>query len=160
MTTNPLTTLMQHKQWIDAAFYDVAGSVAVASKPELQREVLYWLSHIHIVDRIFFAHLTGKTHAFTSTVSDDIPELDELRGRSTALNDALIELASSMSNQASQEVVEFVFTDGMHGTMTRQEMLLHLSTHGLYHLSVTGTHLIKAGVAMPPVLLTTMLHRH
>jgi uncharacterized damage-inducible protein DinB len=160
VTTNPLTTLMQHKQWIDAAFYDLAGSLEVANRPELQREVLYWLSHIHIVDQIFFAHLTGKTHAFTSTVSDAIPELDELRGRSAALNGALIELAASMSSQAAQEVVEFVFTDGMLGAMSRQQMLVHLSTHGLYHLSVTGTHLIKAGVAMPPVLLTTMLHRH
>jgi len=155
---NDLAQLMRHKRWVDAAYLDLSTSATLAGKPELQRELLYWLNHIHIVDQIFHCHLMGKEHGFSSTVSDEIPDANDLRERMLDLDDSLIALNEQFPPHAAAGSISFQFTDGAEGKMTRSQMLLHLSTHGLYHIAVSGAHLAKQGIAIPPMLLTTMLH--
>lgn len=155
---NDLAELMRHKRWIDAAYLELAASAPLAGRPELQRELLYWLNHIHIVDQIFHCHLIGKAHGFSSTVSNEIPDANVLRERMLDLDDSLIALSEQLPPHAAAGSISFQFTDGADGRMTRSQMLLHLSTHGLYHIAVSGAHLAKQGIAIPPMLLTTMLH--
>lgn len=158
MTTNHLAELMRHKRWIDGAYLSLASSMELVSKPKLQRELLYWLNHIHIVDQIFYCHLTGKPHRYVSTVSEVIPQLRDLHEAMINLDEALITLAEGQTSNLSSELISFDFTDGDSGQMSRGQMLLHLSTHGLYHIAVTGAHLKQRGIAIPPMLLTTLLH--
>ena len=153
-----LAELMRHKRWVDAAYLELAASAILIGKPELQRELLYWLNHIHIVDQIFHCHLIGKAHGFSSTVSDEIPDANDLSERMLDLDDSLIALSEQLPPHAAKGSISFQFTDGADGRMTRSQMFLHLSTHGLYHIAVSGTHLARQGIAIPPMLLTTMLH--
>ncbi|HDS1321634.1 TPA: hypothetical protein UMV35_000283 [Stenotrophomonas maltophilia] len=154
---NDLVELMRHKRWIDGSYLELATSATLEGKPELQRELLYWLNHIHIVDQIFYCHLIGKAHGFSSTVSDEVPEANDLRECMLDLDESLIALSEQLNSHAAAASISFRFTDGADGRMTRSQMLLHLSTHGLYHLAVSGAHLTKKGIAIPPMLLTTML---
>ncbi|EPL4527131.1 hypothetical protein QCK34_004566, partial [Enterobacter asburiae] len=57
------------------------------------------------------------------------------------------------------ERIEFIFTDGTKGDMTRAEILLHLLTHSQNHLSFIASLLAGAGLPPPPMLLTTLLTR-
>jgi len=152
-----LVTLMELKKYQEIAFYDLLLSPACHSLPEIVRTGSYWLYHIHIVDKIFRAHLCGESHGFTSTVSDDIPELQQLRQEAIDSNDWLIAYAGSLTADVASESVQFTFTDGAPGDMTREEILLHLLTHASYHLSACSPSLEKNQLSVPPVLLTTML---
>jgi uncharacterized damage-inducible protein DinB len=52
----------------------------------------------------------------------------------------------------------FQFTDGDAGLMTREEMLLHIITHGAYHRGNVGQVLKSISVAPPRDLYTKFLH--
>jgi len=141
----------------EMAFYDLLLSPECDAVPEVVLTGSYWLNHIHIVDKIFRAHLRGESHGFTSTVSDDIPELQLLRQEAAESNDWLITYAGSLNAATASERIQFTFTDGKPGDMTREEILLHLLTHASYHLSTCCPSLKKNGLLTPPMLLTTML---
>ena len=49
--------------------------------------------------------------------------------------------------------------DGDKGQMSRDEMLLHLVTHGGYHRGAIGRILVQCGITPPRDTLTTFLHR-
>ncbi|WP_392431296.1 DinB family protein [Yersinia sp. HM-2024] len=152
-----LATMMEMKKNQEIAFYDLLLSPECQSFPEVVLAGSYWLNHIHIVDKIFRAHLCGETHDYQSTVSDDIPDLHVLRQEAIDSNDWLISYASSLGANTGIKRVQFIFTDGAYGDMTREEILLHLLTHALYHLSTFSPSMEKNALPVPPVLLTTML---
>jgi uncharacterized damage-inducible protein DinB len=57
------------------------------------------------------------------------------------------------------ETVEFTFTDGDAGRMTREEMLMHVLMHGGYHRGNVGQVLKSISVAPPRDLYTKFLHQ-
>lgn len=154
-----LVQLMSHKKWMDMGMYELLQSPAYASKPEAMRQALYWLNHIHIVDQIFQCHLLGTPHHFASTESNIFPPLPQLRSAAEALDDWLIQYAQDLDHTAAAEEINFVFTDGDKGRMTRIQMLMHLASHGLYHLGVTTHELSRQGLPTPPLLFSTYLSR-
>ena len=56
------------------------------------------------------------------------------------------------------QTVAFTFTDGDRGAMTREEILLHVITHGGYHRGNVGQLLKAIGMAPPRELYTRFLH--
>lgn len=56
------------------------------------------------------------------------------------------------------ETIAFTFTDGDAGRMSREEMLLHVITHGGYHLGNVGQVLKSISVAPPRDSYTKYLH--
>lgn len=73
------------------------------------------------------------------------------------LDEWLIDYAEQLDDEAAAERIDFVFTDGDQGCMSRAEMLMHLVTHSLCHISVTGDMFSREGLPISPVLLTTQI---
>ncbi|WP_141619434.1 DinB family protein [Myxococcus sp. AB036A] len=155
--TSTLVQLMVHKKWMDMGLYEALQSPVYADKPDAVEHALYWLNHIHIVDQIFKSHMLGEPHGFTSTESSSFPPLPQLRRAAEALDEWLIRYARDLDDTAAAEEIDFVFTDGDKGRMSRTQMLMHLASHGLYHLGVTTHELSRQGLPTPPLLLTTYL---
>jgi len=57
------------------------------------------------------------------------------------------------------ETVNFTFTDGEHGRMSREEMLAHVITHGGYHRGEVGRILSQLSIARPRDIFTGYLHK-
>lgn len=155
--TAQLAQLMAHKKWMDMGLYEALRSPAYSGKPDALQQALYWLNHIYIVDQIFRSHMLGKLHGFTSTESGSFPSMAELHGKAEALDDWFIQYAQELDKATAHQAIDFVFTDGGKGRMTRAQMLMHLASHGLYHISVTTHELSRQGLPTPPLLLTTCL---
>jgi uncharacterized damage-inducible protein DinB len=118
------------------------------------------LNHIHVVDSIFQAHLRGQAHGFSATNTDATPALAELHFK-VAQTDAWFEAyAAALTAQQAAESLAFQFTDGDAGLMTREEMLLHIITHGAYHRGNVGQVLKSISVPPPRDLYTKFLHVH
>ncbi len=155
---NTLETLFAQKSWANNELFGVLAAIpAGQNEPELHAAIRM-LNHIHVVDRIFQAHLLGQPHGYSATNTEATPALGELEFN-VAETDAWFEhYAAAISAEQMQQRIEFQFTDGDAGTMTREEILAHVITHGSYHRGNVGQMLKAISVAPPRDLYTKFLH--
>jgi uncharacterized damage-inducible protein DinB len=67
---NTLSPLFRYKAWTDAELMTLPSQPVEAlneAGQALHRQALRLMNHIHVVDRIFIAHLTGQAHTYTAT---------------------------------------------------------------------------------------------
>src|SRR5664280_2378080 len=91
------------------------------------------LSHSYIVDRIFAAHMRRKAHAYASANSSEMPTLEGLSADIRNSDREYIDYVSALDRDQLAERIDFAFTDGAPGRMSREEMLMHVITHGIGH---------------------------
>ena len=158
MSKKILSLLFAQKSWANRELFDAVGGVTQADNEAAQHTAIRTLNHIHVVDRIFRAHLLGQKHSYTATNTTETPELGELH-LAVAETDLWFEdYVSKVDDAAMADSLHFQFTDGDRGTMTREEMLFHVLTHGAYHRGNVGQVLKGLSVAPPRDLLTKFLH--
>ncbi|WP_246694377.1 DinB family protein [Mesorhizobium sp. M2E.F.Ca.ET.209.01.1.1] len=116
------------------------------------------MNHIHVVSRIFAAHLKGVAHGYASDNTPDTPEPRALRAALAEIDRWYLDYLETISKQALAELIAFTFTDGDKGCMTRQEMLTHVVLHGGYHRGEVGRML--TGIAVSPPWDTYAVHLH
>ena len=116
------------------------------------------LSHSHVVDCIFLAHLRGTAHAFTSANMAEPPPLDDLAADIRETDQEFVEYVWGLDRSRLNDRVDFTFTDGALGRMSREEMLLHVITHGVGHRGQVSAVMLLNGVAPTKDGFTTYLH--
>jgi uncharacterized damage-inducible protein DinB len=155
MSVSMLQSLFGQKAWANAELFDVLATVTADAE---LHTAIRTLNHIYVVDRIFRAHLLGEPHGYDGTNTKATPTLAELRAAVLETDAWYQQYTSSLTDVALAEPVRFSFTDGDMGTMSREEMLMHVITHGGYHRGNVGQVLKNIGVAPPRDLLTKFLH--
>jgi uncharacterized damage-inducible protein DinB len=155
---NTLQSLFAQKSWANNELFNLLATVSVEAHAAQIHTATRLLNHIYVVDRIFRAILLGEPHGYTATNTEATPALDELHF-SVAETDAwFAHYVSQVSSAQRGENIAFRFTDGDAGTMTREEILLHVITHGAYHRGNVGQVLKSISVAPPRDLYTKFLH--
>ncbi|KQR68760.1 damage-inducible protein DinB [Rhizobium sp. Leaf384] len=96
------------------------------------------LHHAHLVDTIFAAHLQRRTHDFRGSWQLVPPSLDELSQSMRDIDTWYIAYITGVTDADLDERIDFTFTDGQKGRMSREEMLAHVITHGGYHRGEVG----------------------
>jgi len=155
MGTSLLQSLFRQKAAINEEFFAVLETVAADDRVAAIRV----LNHIHVVDRIFAAHLRGEPHGYAATNTPETPTLDALRAAVLETDCWFVEQAGALTPAQLAETVAFTFTDGQRGRMSCEEMLAHVITHGSYHRGEVGQMLKRLSVAPPRDLFTAYLHR-
>lgn len=153
----PYRLLMRYKRW---ATNDLNRRLAanMARLDEADRILVRRvLDHIQAVDEIFCLILEGRTPEHEAPRSAELPRFETLmrRGRKTA--ERYVALADSLAPERRDERIDFRFTSGAPGRMTRGEILLHVAMHGTYHRGNVAVLLQKAGVEPPPDRMTDFL---
>ena len=157
MTTATLRSLFAYKAWADSELLDTLSTLPAANADALHA-CIRTLNHIHVVDRIFRAHLSGEPRPFDATNTKATPTLEQL-GRDVRATDAwYLDHVAHASERDLSQVLDFTFTDGDRGRMSREEMLMHIVTHGTYHRGGVGRILAQANVQPPRDIFTTYLH--
>ncbi|MBP6902565.1 MAG: DinB family protein [Burkholderiaceae bacterium] len=158
MSNKSLQSLFAQKSWANNELFNALAAIDAAQHPAAVHTAMRTLNHIHVVDRIFRAHLIGEPHGYTATNTEATPELGELQF-AAAETDAWFEAYVAGVGQAElDQVIAFGFTDGDAGAMSREEMLLHVITHGAYHRGNVGQVMKSLSIAPPRDLLTKFLH--
>ncbi len=155
---NTLQSLFAQKSWANNELFNVLASVNSAEHASEVHAAVRTLNHIYVVDNIFQAHLTGEPHGYTATNTEATPELGELQFCVAETDAWFKRYAASVTSAELGERISFRFTDGDAGTMSREEMLLHVITHGAYHRGNVGQVLKSISVAPPRDLYTKFLH--
>lgn len=117
------------------------------------------LSHSYVVDQIFAAHLQKKAHAYSSPNLSEMPPLADLSEQITVSDRWYVGYVSALTYDQLTERIEFEFTDCAPGCMTREEMLMHVITHGVGHRGQVSAVMLLNSVPAASDGFTTYLHR-
>lgn len=134
------------------------ADVTLAEHEAARHTAIRTLNHIYVVDRIFRSHLLGEKHTYTATNTPQTPELGELHIAVLQADSWFESYVATVSEEALAEKLPSQFTDGDSGTMTREEMLFHVLTHGACHRGNVGQVLKGISVVPPRNLFTRFLH--
>ncbi|MDE2430485.1 MAG: damage-inducible protein DinB [Burkholderiales bacterium] len=151
-------SMFAQKAWANKALFNALGELSPGEHAEPLHTMIRTLNHIYVVDRIFQAHLLGQSHGYQSTNTSETPELAALQFDVAELDAWYMQYASGVSASELSESLAFRFTDGDEGSMSREEMLVHVVMHGAYHRGNVGQVLKSISVAPPRDLYTKFLH--
>ena len=116
------------------------------------------LSHSYVVDRIFAAHMRRKAHAYTSANLSEMPTLEDLSADIRKSDREYVDYVSALDRDQLAERIDFAFTDGAPGRMSREEMLMHVITHGVGHRGQVSAVMLLNSVPPAKDGFTTYLH--
>jgi uncharacterized damage-inducible protein DinB/putative sterol carrier protein len=157
---NQTSTLEQLFKYKAQANGEVLAAMRLFDDASPARDIaIRILSHTHIVDRIFAANLTGAEHGYTSANRSDAPTLEELSGAIRTSDQWYIDYVSRLDSAQLAERIDFTFTDGEPGRMSREEMLMHVITHGGAHQGQVGWIMMENSINPPTVGFTSYLHK-
>lgn len=158
MSVLTLQSLFGYKAWANAELFALLGRLPPEHAEPLHT-CIRTLNHIHVVDRLFQAHLSGKPRPYDATNTKDTPSLGQLQDDVQATDAWYLGYVAGLTATALPEVLDFTFTDGDRGRMSREEILLHVITHGGYHRGNVGQVLKSISIAPPRDLYTKFLHQ-
>jgi uncharacterized damage-inducible protein DinB/putative sterol carrier protein len=117
------------------------------------------LNHTYAVDRIFAANLRRAEHGYTSPNPSQAPSLEELSAAIKTSDQWYIDYVSRLDEAQLAERIDFTFTDGLPGRMSREEMLMHVTVHGEYHRGQISLIMMQNSITPPADGFTSYLHK-
>jgi uncharacterized damage-inducible protein DinB len=153
-----LQHLFRYKAWANVELLTALTRLGPLRRLTITRLAIKALSHSYVVDRIFAAHLRQKAHAYTSANLSELPALDDLAADLRASDQEYIRYVSELDRDALSERIDFVFTDGAPGRMSREEMLVHVINHGTGHRGQVSALMLLNAVTPARDGFTTYLH--
>jgi uncharacterized damage-inducible protein DinB len=151
-----LQHLFRYKAWANGEL--LTALARLGSESPITGLAIKALSHTYLVDRIFAAHLRRKAHAYTSANSSEMPTLEDLSADIRKSDREYIEYVSALDRDQLAERIDFAFTDGAPGRMSREEMLMHVINHGMGHRGQVNALMLFNSVPPAKDGFTTYLH--
>ena len=152
-----LQRLFQYKAWADDELLTVLAQVGTEST--VAKLAIKALSHSYVVDQIFAAHLRRKNHAYTSANLNRMPTLEDLSADIRRGDREYVDYVSTLDRDQLAEQIDFAFTDGAPGRMSREEMLMHVITHGIGHRGQVSAVMLLNSLTPANDGFTTYLHK-
>lgn len=151
-----LQRLFRYKAWANDEL--LTALAALGGNSPVTGLAIQALSHSYVVDRIFAAHLRRQAHAYTSANLTELPPLEELSADIRKSDREYIGYVSSLRGEQLAERIDFTFTDGAPGRMSREEMLMHVINHGTGHRGQVSALMLLNSVQPARDGFTTYLH--
>jgi uncharacterized damage-inducible protein DinB len=154
-----LKSLLVYQAWANDELLERLAGLDPSRHGMARHAALRLMNHIHVVSRIFAAHLAGIAHGYDSDNTVATPDPAELHAAVGEIDRWYLGYLEAVSDRELAEPVAFTFTDGDQGCMARQEMLIHILLHGAYHRGEVGRILAEAGLTPPWDTYAVHLHR-
>jgi uncharacterized damage-inducible protein DinB len=151
-----LERLFGFKAWADDELLKALARLDEHS--ETTKLAIRALSHSYVVDRIFLAHLRGADHPFSSANPARLPTLLNLSQDARASDQEYLRYVIGLHGPQMHEKIDFTFTDGALGRMSREEMLMHVITHGIGHRGQVSAVMLLNALPPAPDGFATYLH--
>ncbi|MFL6600864.1 MAG: DinB family protein [Steroidobacteraceae bacterium] len=151
-----LQHLFRYKAWANDELLTVLNRLG--GKSPTTGLAIKALSHSYVVDRIFAAHMRRKAHEYTSANLSEMPTLEDLSADIRKIDREYIDYVSALDRDQLAERIDFAFTDGAPGRMSREEMLMHVITHGIGHRGQISAVMLLNSTPPAKDGFTTYLH--
>jgi uncharacterized damage-inducible protein DinB len=153
-----LQHLFRYKAWANVELLTALERLGPLRRLTITRLAVKALSHSHVVDRIFAAHLRRAAHPYTAANLTELPTLHDLAADIRKTDQEYISYVSDLDRDALSERIDFVFTDGAPGCMSREEMLMHIINHGTGHRGQVSALMLLNALTPARDGFTTYLH--
>jgi uncharacterized damage-inducible protein DinB len=161
VTRGDARTLTRYNAWANELIFGAVAALldGEATKPRQNvfKNMVHTLNHNYVIDRIFQAHLEGRSHGYTARNTESHPPLAELWRAQKDLDQWYVAAYDAMPDARLDEKLSFTFVGGGDGAMTRGEILQHLVNHTSYHRGFVAQMLYDASVRPPTTDLTVFL---
>jgi uncharacterized damage-inducible protein DinB len=154
-----IASLFKYKSWANEEILAAMQQLNDSNQQTELHTAIRIMNHTYVVDRIFAAHLLGEPHNYTATNTVETPKLNELCEVVQKSDHWYSTYVSTVTLSELNEKIRFKFTDGDTGCMSREEILLHIVTHGGYHRGAVGHILAQLNIAPPRDLYSGYLHK-
>jgi uncharacterized damage-inducible protein DinB len=148
--------LFQFKAWANDEL--LTALTKLGRESAITQLAIKALSHTYVVDRIFVAHMRRKAHAYNSANLSEMPTLEDLSADIRKSDREYIDYVAALDRGQLAEQIDFAFTDGVPGRMSREEMLMHVITHGVGHRGQVSALMLLNSVTPAKDGFTTYLH--
>lgn len=152
-----LQRLFRYKVWANDELLTALAKLGGAS-PTTTTLAIKALSHTHVVDQIFAAHMRRKDHAYASANLSELPTLENLSADIRTSDREHVDYVAALNRDQLVERIDFTFTDGAPGCMSREEMLMHVITHGIGHRGQVSAVMALNSLTPATDGFTTYLH--
>lgn len=119
--------------------------------------ILGTITHIHIVDEIFKAHLEGRVHGHTSRRCDDPADIRDLRSAMRDMSQWIIDISDRSSPADLAKEVTYRSVDAEPNKMTVEQILYHLINHATCHIGYVSDMMYQVPVEPPTTDLTVFV---
>lgn len=99
-----------------------------------------------------------KAHPYSSANLSEMPALEDLFADIRKSDREFIDHVAVLDGDQLVEQIDFAFTDGAPGRMSREEMLMHVITHGAGHRGQVSALMLLNSVAGAKDGFATYLH--
>ena len=151
-----LQYLFRYKAWANDELLTALAKLGADSP--ITKLAIQALSHSYVVDQIFAAHLRRKDHGYTSANLGQMPALEDLSADIRTSDREYVDYVSALDRDQLAERIDFAFTDGAPARMSREEMLMHVITHGVGHRGQVSAVMLLNSVTPAKDGFTTYLH--
>ena len=151
-----LKNLFRYKAWANDTLLTALAELGAESP--ITQLAIKALSHTYVVDQIFAAHLRRKDHAYASANLSHMPRLEDLSADLRTSDRDYVDYVSALDHDQLADRIDFAFTDGAPGRMSREEMLMHVITHGVGHRGQVSALMLLNSVTPAKDGFTTYLH--
>lgn len=151
-----LQRLFRYKAWANDEL--LTRLAKLGSEPQITGLAIKAFSHTYVVDRIFAAHIRQEAHSYTSANLGEMPTLESLSADIRKSDLEYVEYLSAIDSELLAEQIDFTFTDGAPGRMSREEMLMHVITHGTGHRGQVSAVMLLNAIPAAKDGFTTYLH--
>ena len=152
-----LQRLFRYKAWANDEL--LTALARIGEEVPMTKLAIKALSHSYVVDRIFAAHMRRKQHAYASANLSEQPMLRDLSADIRASDREYVDYVATLDRADLAERIDFTFTDGAPGCMSREEMLMHVITHGVGHRGQVSAVLLLNSMTPAKDGFTTYLHQ-
>ena len=153
MSLQYLHKLCSYKQWANAKMYEalvvLPEEIIITERKIVFGSILATLHHTYLMDTVWKSHIEGIQHNITTRNPKKSPPLGDLFKDQAEIDAWFISYAESLNEDLLDEVVSFEFIGGGRGSMTRQDIVLHIVNHTTYHRGHIAGMLYESG-ATPP----------
>ena len=154
---NTLQRLFRYKAWANDEL--LTALTRLGAESPITPLAIKALSHTYVVDQIFAAHMKGRRHAYTSANLSELPTLAELSADIRSSDREYVDYVATLERDQLAERIAFAFTDGAPGCMSREEMLMHVITHGVGHRGQVSALMLLNSLTPATDGFTTYLHK-
>ncbi len=154
-----IKTMFLYKAWANDEILTTIMRFDEQAHATERQTAIRILNHTYVVDRIFAANLTGLPHEYVTTNTAETPSLEHLSGAIKTSDEWYVDYIGGLGPAALGEIVDFTFTDGDPGRMSRAEMLTHVVLHGGYHRGAVGRIMAQLSITPPRDVFTGYLHK-
>ena len=161
MQRSDARTLTRYNAWANELIFAAVAALpegeAVKPRRSVFRNMVHTLNHNYVIDRIFQAHLEGRSHGYTARNTPEHPPLAELWRAQQELDKWYVDSFDGMDDARLNQTVRFTFVGGGEGAMTRGEILQHLVNHTSYHRGFVAQMIYDVPARPPTTDLTVFL---